>query len=626
MKKAKYLVAAAGSGKTFAIGAVLRRLIDAGWHKKDTMSPWPIIYVTKSQVVTQTQRVLEQEFNIDTRNEVIVIGIDQLRARFGEMFVKETMKVVAGEEVYEFTWTPLINPKLIVWDEGHALKNHTSKQHKIALSFSKLPGVVQIFMSATPATRVSEFKCFVIGCGIKYNIPGLGEVTVNEKTWNDFARFIANGDQYEYNKTACDRLTDVMEPYIVRMKGIKPQFHSKNRTELIDFISKEGKEFYRSAEERFEKRKAKAEGRIAEGKGTKLEILVAILQYNIAAESNIDRIKIICDRMIEDVKNGYAPCCAMKFKISISKCLKYMFDKGVKRSEISVIWGGSKQQVSKKAATLKAINANDELQAALAAQGITAEGMGLDVDIQEEIKFDDSLNLSGNQSKEQRQKEIDNFQKGITKYCFFTMKSGGVGLSLHHSDAMIPQSLKNQALAYLNSVKDCEDLNYILSNIKNEPAKALKRWHHQGDRIPKEYHKSLTHLLKCRRKDSGYVVEEDIQHVPVRPRKLYSSPTYSAIDMVQVLGRLPRLTSLSDTEQVLLFFRGTIEEDVGFVCNTKLKCLSSVVRNHEDWQQIIAEGRAHIDRYKRDAKIQAENNADDPDTLIDDNDEGEDEE
>src|ERR1700743_3954550 len=561
MKRAQYLIAAAGSGKTYAMGAVLRRLIDAGWHKKNCMSPWPIIYVTKASVVTQTQRVLEKDFQIDTRNEVIVIAIDQLRARFGEMFVREQMKIVGGEEHVTYQWTPMINPKLIIWDEGHALKNNTSKQHKIALSFSVLPGVIQVFMSATPATRVSEFKCFVIACGIKYNIPGLGEVTINDRTWNDFAKFIANGDQYEYNQAACDRLTDVMEPFIVRMKGIKPQFHAHNHTELIDFVTKEGREFYRTAEKIFARRKTRAEGRIAEGKGTKLEILVALMQYNIAAESNIDRATIIVNRMMEDVKNGFAPVCAQKFKISISKCLKILFERGVKRSEISVIWGGAKQQVSKKAAAAKAIGDNNELQAALAAQGITLEGIGLDVDIVEEIKFDESLNLSGSQSQEQRQREIDNFQKGITKYGFFTMRSGGVGLSLHHTDAMTK--------------------------------------------------------FKCRRKESGYAVEEDIPLVPTRPRKLYSSPTYSAMDLVQVLGRCPRLTSLSDTDQYLLFFKGTVEEDVEAICNGKLRCLSKVVRNHEDWSQLIAENREHIERYKRDTAIQAANNADDPDSLID---------
>lgn len=561
MKRAQYLVAAPGTGKTYACGAVLRRLIDAGWHKKNCMSPWPIIYVTKASVVTQTQRVLEKDFQIDTRNEVIVIGIDQLRARFGEMFVRETMKVVSGEEVYSYQWTTMINPKLIVWDEGHALKNHTSKQHKIALSYSDLPGVFQLFMSATPATRVSEFKCFVCACNIKYNIPGLGDVTINERTWNDFAKYIANGDQYEYNQAACDRLTDIMEPYIVRMKGIKPQFHAHNHTQLIDFVTKEGRDFYKSAEERFARRKAKAEGRIAEGKGTQLEILTALLMYNIAAESNIDRATIIVDKMMQDVKDGFAPVCAQKFKISISKCLKLLFERGVSRNDVSVIWGGAKQQISKKAATLKAINANDELQAALAAQGITQEGMGLDVDIQEEIKFDDSLNLSGSQTQEQRQLEIDRFQKGITKYCFFTMRSGGVGLSLHHTDAMTK--------------------------------------------------------FKCRRKESGYAVEEDIPKVPTRPRKLYSSPTYSAMDMVQVLGRCPRLTSLSDTHQYLMFFRGTVEEDVEAICNLKLRCLSKVVRNHEDWGQLIIEGQAQIEKRKREAQQQASESPIDPDELID---------
>ena len=168
--QAIYLVAQAGSGKTFAIGAVLARLIESGWHKKDTLSPWPIIYVTKASVVTQTQRVLLNDFGIRD-GEVTVVAIDQMRARFGQMFVKETMKIVEGEEQYFYTWTPMINPKLIVVDEGHVVKNHTSAQHKIMLSYSDLPNTHMIFISATPATRVSEFKCFVCAAHIDYNLP-----------------------------------------------------------------------------------------------------------------------------------------------------------------------------------------------------------------------------------------------------------------------------------------------------------------------------------------------------------------------------------------------------------------------------------------------------------------------
>jgi hypothetical protein len=144
------------------------------------------------------------------------------------------------------------------------------------------------------------------------------------------------------------------------------------------------------------------------------------------------------------------------------------------------------------------------------------------------------------------------------------MRAGGVGLSLHHTDAMLPVS------------------------------------------------------QRARRKESGYVYEEDIPKISTRPRKLYSAPNYSAIDMVQVLGRCPRITSLSDTEQILLFFRGTIEEDVEAICNNKLRCLSKVVRNPNDsWEQLLTEDRSKIERYKQQAAQEASSSIDDPDELID---------
>jgi hypothetical protein len=116
-------------------------------------------------------------------------------------------------------------------------------------------------------------------------------------------------------------------------------------------------------------------------------------------------------------------------------------------------------------------------------------------------------------------------------YCIYTYKSGGVGLSLHHSDEQT--------------------------------------------------------RIKVRRQKNGYAVVEDIPKVPTRPRKATVGPTWSAIELVQGCGRVPRLTSLSDSEQNFLFYRGTVEEEQAFVVTHKLRCLSKVVRQHESWQDLI---------------------------------------
>ena len=92
---------------------------------------------------------------------------------------------------------------------------------------------------------------------------------------------------------------------------------------------------------------------------------------------------------------------------------------------------------------------------------------------------------------------------------------------------------------------------------------------------------------KVRRQKNGYAVVEDIPNVPTRPRKATIGPTWSPIELVQGAGRVPRLTSLSDSIQSFLYYRGTVEEQQAFVVTHRLKCLSKVVRMHEPWQDLI---------------------------------------
>lgn len=172
-KHAQLLVAAAGHGKTFIIGAVLRRLFDMNFCDGKTMSPWPMFYVTKASVVEQTKRVLETSFNIDTELECKVTNYDQLRATLGEIFVKERTQVDGGIEYTDWTWSELLAPCVFVFDECQAAKNESSTQAKIVMAVSRIKRPVYcIFSSATPFTRVSEAKYFVVNAKLNLNIIG----------------------------------------------------------------------------------------------------------------------------------------------------------------------------------------------------------------------------------------------------------------------------------------------------------------------------------------------------------------------------------------------------------------------------------------------------------------------
>ena len=175
----------------------------------------------------------------------------------------------------------------------------------------------------------------------------------------------------------------------------------------------------------------------------------------------------------------------------------------------------------------------------------------------------------GAQDQDERQREIDRFQSGKTLFCIYTLKSGGVGLSLHHTDELT--------------------------------------------------------TFKCRRKESGYAVEEDIPKVLVRPRETFAFVSYNAIELVQGVGRVPRLTSLSPTVQNIYCYAGTIEVSMGRIYSQKLRCLSSVVKQKEDWQGIIFGGQKREELVEQVIK-RTEGVENDESSLIDEGDAEEEEE
>lgn len=171
--RSNLLLGQAGCGKTFMFGAFLFYLKKNRFAQEvlQSVSPWPYLVVTKATLVTKTKRDLERYFKLKCPRDVQVINIEQLRSEFGKLFVKERIEIIDGEEEISWQWEPGIYPAVVIWDECQVLKNSTSIQHKIGLSYSELPNTVQVFSSATPFTRVCEAKCFCIATRHKVSVP-----------------------------------------------------------------------------------------------------------------------------------------------------------------------------------------------------------------------------------------------------------------------------------------------------------------------------------------------------------------------------------------------------------------------------------------------------------------------
>lgn len=597
--RGQQLIAAAGYGKTFIIGAVTCRLEDRKFCDDKTFGSTKILYVTKNTVVEQTRRVFEKMFKLTMFDGFEVINYESLRSKAGQLWVKEECKIVNGEEVITWKWRPMLNPVIIIWDENQSLKNPGSIQHQVASEVNNIATpVYQIFVSATPYTRVSEAKCFAVSTHKDItDIIGI-PAKLSNSTWPTYAKFMAKDSSPEdYNEAAVERLTKDLERYIVRVRGVKPQFKAINRVKMIKFESKEERDYYNDTEERYFREKAKLEQDAAAGLETNVGLLHLVLLTKRAVAAEFCRRRQFAKYMYDVVKSGKAAACAVKYKTTLIPIVKILIEEyGVTRDQISLVWGGGQTQLTKKQKVKADIKRK---AAALEAMGVSAEEMMKDLDLEdvedrvlEELPAEFRL---GGQTKEERQREIDKFQSGKTLYCIYTFKAGGVGLSLHHSDELT------------------EDWDRSVPGF-NEWYARMQKLHPKNRPAPG----------KVRRQKTGFAVEEDIKFIPVRQRQTCLSVAYSAIDMVQSTGRVPRLTSLSDTEQDCILYQDTVEVDIAHVYSSKLKCLSKVVRTHESWVDLIVGSdreRIVAEHIKDDAEYAASQGEDVGDISTEEDDE-----
>lgn len=547
--RAQLLIAGAGLGKTYIIGALIRRIIDCGFLLGKTSSPWPIVYVTKATVVEQTKRVFRDSFGL-TDDDVLVINIEQMRAKFGELFVSEKTVIKQGEEIIKFIWRNNVFPTILLLDECQGVKNIKSIQSQIFQSYNDIdsPHTYQIYFSATPLTKVIEAKCFAVATRMRSKKASfIGEaVTVNNDNFIKFAEAVAYpAEPIEHSPAAVERLMHELIPYVVDVKGVRPQFRAINKVEIVDFDTVEDRRFYDSAWERWLKDKARFESeQDSTGINMGMCILAAFTKFCQAAE--LCKVPLLARRISHKLKEGFAPVVGLRFKTSIVRLVGVLVnDYKIPRTDISLIWGGKnegKTKSAKKKELREKLSKHKDFLEELGKMGQTMEDLGLTTSDIAELMDEESERLNrelggkdlnlGNQNKKARQENIDRFQSGKSKICIFTGKAGGVGLSLHHCDDMFKEKVR-------------------------------------------------------RKPDSNYAVEEDIPNIPLRPRSLDATPVYSAIELVQIFGRCPRLTSLSDTHQSMLFFRDTIEEEVAASVSMKLKCLKKVVRQKEHWEDLI---------------------------------------
>lgn len=159
--------ASGGSGKTYIAGQFIKWIADCKYAEDKTLGSTKVFYITKASIVEQTERVLSNLFQIDTKSWCQVTNYDNLRSNEGKRdYLNKKVKYVKGEEVEYWEWQPLRHPVIFFFDECQAAKNINTQQSKIVQAVAEIKNdyVKVIFMSATPFTRVIEAMALAVNC------------------------------------------------------------------------------------------------------------------------------------------------------------------------------------------------------------------------------------------------------------------------------------------------------------------------------------------------------------------------------------------------------------------------------------------------------------------------------
>lgn len=455
-----------GAGKTIIGVRWLYQLIyDQQYHLPPAEfpipSPVPLQWVTVPNAVEQTKEEIERCGLAEHLGRSIhVFGYNALFCSEGiNIFTQEEFLETANfdedpdaeSKVKRFiTWLRQSVARGLVIDECHKLANPESSTSQLFLDLSQaiaqLPfyNTKCLWLSATPFEKVEDSRVFV-----SFVRPTYSGVRITPDNFTmSFANPISNGKPTVVTAASMERLFEALSPNIVEVPYIAWPRKAINAVREFDFICQADKDYVNDAWERHLERCR------AVGKKTPKGFGAVYASFTIFRK-DVEHVRIpqIVEEMVANVAQGNSSVCGTAFTGAIIKGIfKLIDDYKIPREQISVIWGG--RQNIKPERILSQMDMVNIVQQAI------ESGEGMDADTKRLIKrnlawqedqllFGDSsdaaqderyarlqsLRLIGIQTKQRRQEEIDRMKSGVAKYCFFTLASGGTGLSLPHADA-----------------------------------------------------------------------------------------------------------------------------------------------------------------------------------------------
>lgn len=535
-----------GSGKTEILNAIFDWFLSNEKHKNPLFPfpfPYPCLWFTVPNAVEQTrEKAIRAGLGKWLDKELHIIPYTWLTSAEGEgklWTLKSYTDPFTNETTYEYEWCPMALPRLVAFDEAHALQNIESKRSKAVRAMDSFIRACNhntqfMFFSATLAERMRDVQIFTCLSDIMYE----GQKITFDNFVIQFGNILSGTGIFMPNKEAMSRFRKVFAERLFEIPPVKWPYQMRTALKLYQFKNSDQRDQYEKAEAEFLERIAKLGKRIPSERAMRA---IAVGQFRKKCEPI--RAEQIVDEMYDRVNNhrkSALMCTA--FTGTIYKAMFILMDKyNVKRDEISVIWGG--RQDCKPGQVL---SSEDLIN--IAAKSIEEGGMDKKVfrliqrnmQWQEDrILFGDasadaqderhrrlkSLGLLGIQTMAIRQAEIKKFMSGQARYCFYTIQSGGTGLSLEH----------------------CDHYNY--------------------------------------------------------PRELWATPIFSGKEIVQGLGRPHRRNSISDTLAYICIMADTVEsEHVAPVLDNKLQCLGEGSSYKDDLTEVLANLDAEELKLRRNAE------------------------
>ena len=428
-----------GSGKTYLGTALIAYLICVKKILADpliSLKPHAVIIITPKKVIETWKRVIDSaglgEYLLNRK--IFVMGNGVLNTTFGDMYCDQEEDPNTGEVSY--VWKPMLSPELLILDEAHNFtrKNstRTNKVHAL-LRCKQRPKVLA--MSATLAEKVNDGLTYCLLTDLTFN----GQ-KITRDNFSSFAR-ILDKNPHKPSIEGVKRLRGVLNNYIFSFPYIKPKFKAINQVWLVDFETQKQRAIYDRAFQDYIEVCKKV------GKNTdfgKVHQYVALTIFRRTAEPL--RAGPIAHRIAENFKRGdKATLVGTAYIDTIAEIMFLLKDKyNIDRKHVSIIWGGKREYHSED------LLSKEEIDAKLK-QGLMSfirdkdfiRKMKISLKYLEDAKFHGEtaeeqvyrhtklkeLGMLGNQTENQQQVEIDNFQDGTTVINLFTLASGGVGLS-----------------------------------------------------------------------------------------------------------------------------------------------------------------------------------------------------